>query len=55
MKYIVEIKETLSRVVEVEAESKDKALEDVKNSYYYLEIILGWGDFKGVDFEIEEA
>lgn len=55
MKYVVEIKETLSKVVEVEAESKDKALEDVQSSYNNCEIVLDWGDFKGVDFEIEEV
>lgn len=55
MKYIVEIKETLSKIMEVEAESKDKALEDVQNSYNNCEVVLDWGDFKGVDFEIEEV
>lgn len=55
MKYIVEIKETLSKVVEVEAESKDETLEDVQNSYHNCVINLGWSDLESVDFKIEEV
>lgn len=55
MKYRVAIIETLSRVVEVEAESERDALDDVWGSYNSCDIVLGWEDFIGVDFEIREA
>lgn len=55
MKYKVRITETLSRVVEVEAESRDDAMDDVRQSYNSCDIVLGWEDFIGVDFEVQES
>lgn len=56
----IEIKETLEKIVTVEAESKEEAMEKVQEAYYNSEYILDSEDFTGVDFsaqterEIEE-
>ena len=49
-KYKVEIKEELSRIVEIEAESYDEALNIAESQYELGEIILDETDYKG--FEI---
>lgn len=54
MKYRVAIIETLSKVVEVDADSEEEAFKDVWQSYNNCEIVLDSGDFINVDFEIEE-
>lgn len=45
--HIVEIKEVLARVVEIEANSKEEALEKASQMYYNEEIVLDDGDFIG--------
>ena len=52
--YAVEITETLSRVITVEAESEDKALVTVINMYYSEEIVLDASDHVDTDFNIYE-
>lgn len=46
----IEIMETLSRVIEVEAENIDDAIKIAKESYFSEEIVLDYTDF--VDVEI---
>lgn len=47
MKYDITVIETLSRIVTVEAECYDNALEKVEDMYDRQEIILDSSDFKG--------
>lgn len=49
MKYQVKIIETLSRIVEVDAQSSDEALDKVKAQYENEEIVLGSEDFDGYE------
>lgn len=49
--YKIEIRETLKRVVEIEAESKAEAMEQVKKKYYEEDIVLDSGDMYSRDFE----
>ena len=46
----VEIKEVLSRVQKVKAESIDDAINKAMDMYYAEQIVLGAEDMKGVDF-----
>lgn len=50
MKYEVTIKETLTRTVEVEADSMEDAVNDVMDLYYSCEIVLNDNDDVSVDF-----
>ena len=45
-----EIKEVLSRVQKVKAESLDDAINKAMDMYYAEQIVLGAEDMKGVDF-----
>ena len=54
MKFNVSVTETLSRLVEVEAESKEKALVEIKLQWESEGIVLGNEDFQDVKYEIEE-
>jgi hypothetical protein len=51
VKYAVVIKETLQRVVAVEASTMDEAVSLVRERYKREEIILDSSDFIGVDIE----
>ena len=52
-KYKIEIKETLSRIVTVEAESGCDACGIVETRYYTdCDIVLDASDFQDVEFEI---
>ena len=48
--YKIEVKETLSRIIEIDANSIDEALEDVQKIYKKEEIILDSDDFFEVEF-----
>lgn len=48
--YEIEIKEVLSRVEKVEAESLGEAIDRAMELYYSEQIILDDNDMKGVDF-----
>lgn len=48
--YKIEIKETLIRVVEVEADSYEEAENYVSNRYKQERIVLDSSDFEGVEF-----
>lgn len=45
-RYSVKVKEVLERIIEVEANSKEEALENVKNSYGSSDIVLDYEDLK---------
>jgi len=47
MKINIEIREVLSRIVTVDAESKEDAIEQVENMYNNEEIVLDYADFEG--------
>lgn len=49
-KYKVEIRETLSRVVEIEANSSEDALETVEDLYLDCAYVLDESDFKRYEF-----
>jgi hypothetical protein len=50
MKYVVEITETLTRLVTVEANSAGEAANIVEDAYNSEEIILGPEDYVGAGF-----
>lgn len=52
MKYICEIKETLSRLVTVEATSIYEAKEKVQDAYDNEDIVLSADDFVGYEIEV---
>lgn len=49
-KYQIEIDEISQKVVEIEANSLDEAIDIVQNKYSNQEIILDYQDYKGVEF-----
>ena len=51
MQYLVEIKETLSKQLNVEADTSDEAIRQVKKLYHNSEIVLTADDF--VDYKID--
>lgn len=51
-KYEVEIKEELSRVVDIEAESYEQALKIAEAKYGSGEIVLDENDYKGVEINL---
>ena len=53
-KYNVQITETLQRIIEVEAEDEDMAIEQIEGSYQDCDIVLDAEDFKDVDYEVVE-
>ena len=55
-KYEVLVEETLSRMIEVQAEDESEALEIVKEMYKNCEIVLDYEDFFNVEigYEINE-
>lgn len=50
-KYQIEIEETLQKVVEIEANSLDEAIDIAQNRYSNQEYILDYEDYKGVEFK----
>jgi hypothetical protein len=50
MKYLIEIVETLSREIEIEADTAEEAKKAVSQLYGKEEIVLTADDFKGVEF-----
>jgi len=52
IEYKVEIKETLSRIVPIVAESEDNALGMVETWYRDQGIVLDASDFQDVEFEV---
>lgn len=54
-KYKITITESLKKELEIEAVSKDEAMDLVKEKYKNEEIILTADDFADVDFKVKEA
>jgi hypothetical protein len=54
MKVRVQITETLQKIVEVEVDNKDRALEIVSEQYGRADIVLTSEDFKDVELEVAE-
>ena len=52
MKYSVEIREILSRVMEIEADSSENAFDAVRAVYRNSDIVLGSEDFISCDFRL---
>lgn len=52
MKYSVTIEETLSRTIDIEAESKQEAIDKVKKQYNNESIVLDADDFSEVVFGV---
>ena len=50
----MEVKETLARIITVEAESKDKAIEQAKEMYYQEIVILDSSDYVNTEYEVKE-
>lgn len=50
MKYQIEIEELLQKVVEVEADSLDEAIDIVEEKYHDEEYVLDYENFMGVEF-----
>ena len=48
--YEIEIEELLQKVVKVEADSLDEAIDKVRDAYRNEEYVLDYNDFKGVEF-----
>lgn len=51
--YRIEVKEVLSRVVEIEANSIDDAVDKVEEMYRNEDIVLDYSDFVRIDFDLE--
>lgn len=51
-KYQVEILETLRKIVIIEAETPDEAVEITNDNYGDGEFVLDYDDFIGVDFTV---
>ena len=53
--YAIEIKETLSKVIEIEANTEEEALQKIKDLYQKESIVLDAEDFVTVEFlKVEE-
>ena len=48
--YEIEIKEELSKIVKIKAESLSEAIEMVTDKYNNSDIVLDVDDYKGVEF-----
>ena len=49
--YKIEIQETLSRIIEIEASSAEEAIDKVRAMYRAEEIVLGGDDCVGTEIE----
>lgn len=55
MLFEVRIKETLVRVIDVEAESKEEAEQKIEEMYKNCAIVLDYDDFKGYEITVKEG
>ncbi len=53
-KYKVTVTETLKRVVEIEAENYEDAIDSIESEYHRGNIILYAEDYTGTEFSAEE-
>lgn len=52
--YIIEIEETLSKRLNITADSEEDALKMVRRQYYAVNIVLNENDFNHVEFKVIE-
>lgn len=52
MVYKVEVTEVLSRIVGIEADSEEEAIENARELYYNEELILDYNDLQSEEFNI---
>ena len=52
MNYKIEIKETLSRIIEIEADNEDGAIKEVKKQYKNENIVLNAEDYMDTEIKI---
>ena len=48
--YKIEIEETLQRIVDIQANSLDEAIDIAQNRYSNQEYVLDYEDYKGVEY-----
>lgn len=53
-KYSIEIKEVLSRIIEVEAQTKEKAIEMVRQMYRNCDVVLDSSDYETTEFSAKD-
>ena len=52
MNYKIEIKETLSRIIDIEADNESEAIMKVKSKYITQDIVLDSSDYVDTEFNI---
>lgn len=52
MKYKVEIKETLSKIIEIEAKNEEEAIRKIREQYEKQEIVLDSSDYVDTEFNV---
>lgn len=52
-KWVVRVEETLCKMVEVEAEDSQEAIEKVRDAYRNADIVLDYEDYVDTDFDCE--
>lgn len=52
--YTIEVKEQASRLVTVNAESEDDAIDIVEQQYADGDIVLDYNDYDDVEFEVKK-
>jgi hypothetical protein len=53
-KYRIEVKEVLSRVVEIVADNDDEAIQIVKTMYHNCDIVLDASDYALTEFSVKD-
>lgn len=51
--YKIEIQETLSRIIEIEASSPEEAIDKVRGMYSEEEIVLGGDDYVSKEIKVK--
>lgn len=54
-KFKVVITETSSKVIEVQTNNENEALETVKEMYANCEVVLDWNDLEQTDYTVTEV
>lgn len=54
MKYIVEIKENFSRIIDIEADNEEGAIREVKKQYMNEDVVLNAEDHVETEFSIHK-
>lgn len=53
-KYQIEIKETLSRVINISANTKEEAIAEALDMYLREEVVLDYNDLKGMSIDTKK-